>query len=318
VVLEAAKDLASLGRAAAGQPRVESRTMAITEIDHIVVAAKDLSSASAPFERLGLTLTAPARHSTGNENRAFFAGDSAHEFYVELVAAYDASRAATAPGWEAQRAAAESGQGAFRIVLGASDLAGLRDRLSRAGARATIEGANREDGSKLCDILRPDVAARAGCHLSFITYPEPAAERRARHKAAGFFTHALPIKRLDHLALIAPNLDEITAFWTDVLGVPVAGEVRGRGMVIKQMRIGDGVVELIGPDSPESPLASRPAGLISMAAFEVADLAAAVAEVRSRGFTAADPAPGVLPNSATSTVSGDQLSGLSVQLIAFG
>jgi catechol 2,3-dioxygenase-like lactoylglutathione lyase family enzyme len=291
--------------------------MAITDIDHIVVAAKDLSAASAPFERLGLTLTPPARHSTGNENRAFFAGGSAGEFYVELVAAYDVARAAPAPGWDAQRTAAESGQGAFRIVLGADGLEELRDRLSRAGAPATIEEAHRADGSKLCDILRPDVAARAACHLSFIRYPEAAAERRNRHNAAGLFSHALPIKRLDHLALIAPNLPEITAFWTDVLGIPVAGEVRGRGMVIKQMKIGDGVVELIGPDGPESPLAQRPAGLISMAAFEVADLAAAVAVVRGRGFTAADPAPGVLPNSATSTVSGDQLSGLSVQLIAF-
>ncbi|MFN0146287.1 MAG: hypothetical protein ACKVT1_07240, partial [Dehalococcoidia bacterium] len=95
------------------------------------------------------------------------------------------------------------------------------------------------------------------------------------------------------------------------------GEVRGRGMVIRQLKIGDAIVELLGPDSPESPLASRPAGLISMAAFEVANLDAAVEIARARGFTAADGAPGVLPRSRTSTISPDQLSGLALQLIEF-
>ena len=36
----------------------------------------------------------------------------------------------------------------------------------------------------------------------------------------------MPLKRLDHLAAMAPNLEDATSFWTDVLGVPVHGEVR--------------------------------------------------------------------------------------------
>ena len=166
-------------------------------------------------------------------------------------------------------------------------------------------------------ITRDVSPSLAGCELSFIHYPESGESRIGRHKAGGLFAHALPLLRLDHLAAIAPALEETTAFWTGVLGVPLSGEVRGRGMVIHQLRIGDATFELIGPDTPESPVARRPAGLISMAAFEVAGLDGAVEIARGRGFTVADAAPGVLPRSRTSTISPDQLSGLALQLIEF-
>ena len=291
--------------------------MPVIAIDHLILPVADVAAAAAPFERLGLTLTPLAQHSTGHENRAFFAGNGDTEFYVEILGVHDRARAELSPSWTVQQRAREGGTGATGIVLRCDDLEVLQASLSRAGTPGEIAEAFREDGSKLCDILRPDVSARAGCEVSFIRYPESASSRAARHSAAGLFRHALPLLRVDHLAIIAPALDEMTAFWADVLNVPVYGEVRGRGMVIRQMKIGDAVVELLGPDSPESPLASRPAGLISMAAFEVTSLDGAVEFARGRGFTAPDGAAGVLPRSRTSTISPNQLSGLALQLIEF-
>ena len=289
----------------------------LTAIDHMIIAVRDLAEAAAPFEKLGLQLTPVTRHTTGNANRALFVGSENSEFYIELLAVYDAARASGTAGWAAQEAALNDGPRAFRLMLASEDLAGLAAHLTAAGVANATELVSREDGSKVCDVLRCEAAARAGCEVAFISYPESASARRQRHERAGLFGHDLPLQRLDHLALIAPQLEEVTAFWRDVLGVPVYGEVRGRGMVIRQMKIGDAILELIGPDSPESPLASRPSGLISMAAFQVEDADAVVGTARERGFTAPDSALGVLPESRVSTISGDQLSGLSLQLIEY-
>jgi catechol 2,3-dioxygenase-like lactoylglutathione lyase family enzyme len=150
-----------------------------------------------------------------------------------------------------------------------------------------------------------------------IQYPEDGPTRHARHTEAGLHNHAFPLKRLDHLAAIAPDLETATGFWTETLGVPVWGEVRTPAVIVRQMRIGDAIFELLGPATPESPMASRPPGLISMAAFEVPDLDAAVAQARAAGFTPTEPATGVLPGTRTATIPAGELSGLSMQLLQY-
>jgi catechol 2,3-dioxygenase-like lactoylglutathione lyase family enzyme len=129
--------------------------------------------------------------------------------------------------------------------------------------------------------------------------------------------HTFPLKRLDHLAAVAYDLDGQCRFWTDVLGVPVAGEVVTPTMVIRQLRIGDAVFELLGPNGPGSPIHRRPAGLVSMAAWEVADLPAAVAQARAAGFTVPDPAAGVLPGTRTATIPAAELGGVAMQLLQY-
>ncbi len=82
---------------------------------------------------------------------------------------------------------------------------------------------------------------------------------------------------------MAPKLDETVRAWESALGVKVTGEVRAPGMLIKQLKIGDAILELLGPDSPESPMASRPPGLASMCAWEVPNLDATIALAREGG-----------------------------------
>ncbi len=129
--------------------------------------------------------------------------------------------------------------------------------------------------------------------------------------------HTFPLKRLDHLAAVAHDLDKQCRFWEDVLGVPVAGEVVTPTMVIRQLRIGDAVFELLGPTGADSPIHKRPAGLVSMAAWEVADLPAAVAQARAAGFTVPDPAAGVLPGTRTATIPAAELGGVAMQLLQY-
>ncbi len=290
--------------------------MHITSLDHVILPVAGLANAAAPFERLGLSLTPAMKHGgAATENRALFVGNDATEFYVELLGVHDRALAASS-GQDDLVTAIDGGSGLLRLMLRVDDLAGAAAGLEKAGLAAAPREVFRGDGTKICDVLAVEGAA-AGCSISLIQYAASRSDRIAGHQAAGHFSHAFPLLRLDHLAAITPNLDAVTAFWVDTLGVPVFGEVSGRGMLIRQMKVGDAIFELIGPDSPESPVAGRPGGLISMTAFEVSDLDRAVALARERGFTLPDVAAGVLPGSRVSTISGDQLSGLSLQLIAF-
>jgi catechol 2,3-dioxygenase-like lactoylglutathione lyase family enzyme len=129
--------------------------------------------------------------------------------------------------------------------------------------------------------------------------------------------HTFPLRRLDHLAAVAHDLDKQCRFWDDVLGVPVFGEVRTPTMIIRQLKIGDAIFELLGPAGPDSPLHKRPAGLVSMAAWEVDDLPAAVAQARAAGFTVPDPAVGVLPGTHTATIPATELGGVAMQLLQY-
>jgi hypothetical protein len=88
-------------------------------------------------------------------------------------------------------------------------------------------------------------------------------------------------------------------------------------MVIRQMKVGDSILELLGPGSPDSPIASRPPGFASMVAFEVESLDASVAKARSKGFEVPDGRDGVLPGTRVTTISADQLSGLGLQLLEY-
>jgi hypothetical protein len=125
--------------------------------------------------------------------------------------------------------------------------------------------------------------------------------------AAGF-----PLQGLDHFAAVAHDLDVKTPFWTDVLGVPVAGEVTTPAMVIRQFRIGDAVMELLEPASADSPIDRRPPGLVSMVAWEVDNLSVAVHQARTSGFTVPDAPPGVVPETRTETISTSDLAGAAM------
>jgi len=291
--------------------------MEIIGIDHVILATADLAAAAGRWRALGLQLTPPMRHAgASTENSVFFVGGADTEFYVELLAVHDRARAQQ-EGRQDLLDAIDRG-GLYRLMLQVASAQAAATALADHGIEASSRDVRRDDGSLIGTVLEPIGTAGAGCSFALIAYDGGAEARRARHQAAGLFRHDLPLARLDHLAVIGPaGVDAACAFWETVLGLPVTGRVTGRGMDIRQIRIGDATLELIGPDGADSPVRQRPAGLAAVTAFEVADLDAVVAEVRRRGFELADPAPGVLPRSRVSTVSPDQLGGLALQLIAF-
>lgn len=289
--------------------------MRILAIDHVILPTTDVRAHAQAWQTLGLRMTEPMRHAgTSTENSVFFVGGASTEFYVELLGVHDAGLA-TAEGRQDLVQAIAAG-GLFRLMLqvdAADDAVAL---FASHGIEASVRDVSRSDGSLIGRVVEPRTAA-AGCSLALIEYEGGPAARIDRHRAAGLFDHDLPLLRLDHLAAITLDPDAACSFWADVLGVATTGRVRGRGMDIRQLRIGDATLELIGPDGPDSPVHARSEGLASVAAFQVADLDAVVAFVRARGFSIPDGAEGVLPDSRTATVSPDQLGGLALQLIQF-
>ena len=286
-------------------------------IDHVILPAASLDELAAPFQRLGLTLTPGVRHrGRGTENRAFFIGGGSTEFYIELLGITDAEAARRSQGEAFLQACAES-RGLTAVTLSVRDMRGTLAALAERSIHASASEVFADEGRKICDVARLDITAQALVDLRLVAYVERPEERAARHEAAGLFRHTFPVRRLDHLAVVAPSLDETTGFWTDSLGVPVTGEVVTPTMIIRQLRIGDAVLELLGPATPDSVLARRPPGLVSMVAVEVEDLEAAVAQARAAGFSAPDAVTGVLPGTRTATIPAGELSGMALQLLQY-
>jgi catechol 2,3-dioxygenase-like lactoylglutathione lyase family enzyme len=250
-------------------------------IDSIHVAVADLDTCRS-YERLGLRLSPPE-----GGRRMLHVGAPGNLFTVHFL---------TDTGGVVPWPRPAAGRSLFAVALSVTDL---------DGALACLETkAMRDD-----DTAWLPLHDQAGTDLVLVRHPRPREESP--------LPHAFPLKRLDHLAVVTHDLDEKTRYWSSTLGVPVAGEVTTPTLVIRQLRIGDAVLELLGPASPDSPLWQRTPGPVSMASWEVADLDEAVRLARAAGFTVGEPAPGPLPGTRIATIPGSELAGVNMQLLQY-
>jgi methylmalonyl-CoA/ethylmalonyl-CoA epimerase len=94
-----------------------------------------------------------------------------------------------------------------------------------------------------------------------------------------------------HLGIAVPDLDSALAFYRDVLGVACRGPEYVDGARIVHLDFGDSEVELLEPDTADSPvgrfLAKRGPGLHHVC-YRVPDLDAAIASCRQHGYTLID------------------------------
>ena len=183
--------------------------------------------------------------------------------------------------------------GVTLVMLRVTNLAEAVRELEGRGVSVTTRAFTNEAGETFATVAYLDSVQQGAVPLALVE--APAGGGVGVQADAAQAAQRLGLKRFDHMAAFTPDLEATTAYWTDVLGIPKSGEVRSPMMIINQMRIGDGILELIGAASPDSPLASRPAGVGNNIAMEVADLDAAIAHARAAGFTPPDARPGVLP-----------------------
>jgi methylmalonyl-CoA/ethylmalonyl-CoA epimerase len=99
--------------------------------------------------------------------------------------------------------------------------------------------------------------------------------------------------RIDHVGVAVEDLDGAIALYEGTFGMPVAHRetVEAQGVEAVLLDVGDGHVELLRPLGPETPvgkfLAKRGEGLHHVA-YAVADIDAALAELRDRGIELID------------------------------
>jgi methylmalonyl-CoA/ethylmalonyl-CoA epimerase len=105
----------------------------------------------------------------------------------------------------------------------------------------------------------------------------------------------LKIKKIDHVALCVPSLDDAAAQWKALFGVE-GGEreiVESQGTEVLPLRVGDSCVELIAPHGSASLarfLEKRGPGLHHVA-FEVEGLDEAISVLKSLGVPLIDDVP---------------------------
>jgi methylmalonyl-CoA/ethylmalonyl-CoA epimerase len=107
------------------------------------------------------------------------------------------------------------------------------------------------------------------------------------------------MKKINHLGIAVKDLDAQIAIYRDQLGMAFEGteEVPSQLVKVAFFSVGESRVELLMPTSPESPIAkyleTNREGLHHVA-YEVADIRAAMAELKGRGvrLLSEEPKPG--------------------------
>ena len=109
-----------------------------------------------------------------------------------------------------------------------------------------------------------------------------------------------PIK-INHVAVVVDDVNAALGFWRDALGLPLAHSERNEGEAVEIafLPVGEGEIELIQPITDDSGvarfLAKKGAGLHHIC-IEVADIAAALAQIAARGCELINDTPRTRPD----------------------
>ena len=106
----------------------------------------------------------------------------------------------------------------------------------------------------------------------------------------------MEILKIDHLGIAVENMDLAVSFWKDVLGLPLEGTetVDSQKVTTAFLPVGNSEVELLESTAPDGPVAkyiAKKGQGIQHVAFRVADIDAALAELKSLGVPLIDEVP---------------------------
>lgn len=216
----------------------------VRAIDHVIIAVRDLSTATKSYRRAGFTVTPGGEHVDGATHNALVSfGDGA---YFELIAFREPDREQDHKWW----GKLTNGEGTVDYALLADDLDAEADRLRRAGV--TVDGP-RQGGRK-----RPDGQAIAWKTMSLeaedVPLPfvlEDVTDHDLRVPPGAAARHALNVPALAGLTILVPDLNRATPVYEALLGASgaasspsIEGVHRGR-----RFPLGTQWIELAEPDA---------------------------------------------------------------------
>ncbi|PIE59378.1 MAG: methylmalonyl-CoA epimerase [Desulfobulbus propionicus] len=106
----------------------------------------------------------------------------------------------------------------------------------------------------------------------------------------------MKIEKIDHLGIAVGSLEEGQTFWTDVLGLELEGTetVEEQKVTTAFLPVGESEVELLISTSPDGPVAKfieKKGPGFQHVAFRVADIDAALDELKEKGVKLIDQTP---------------------------
>lgn len=106
----------------------------------------------------------------------------------------------------------------------------------------------------------------------------------------------MKILKIDHLGIAVNSIDEGKNFWSDVLGLAFEGAetVAEQKVTTAFFPVGESEVELLESTAPDGPIAKyleKKGPGIQHIAFRVADIDAALAELKEKGVRLIDEKP---------------------------
>jgi len=122
------------------------------------------------------------------------------------------------------------------------------------------------------------------------TPPAPLAPSHPQRALCAQVGAALALGRLNHLAVAVPDLDASVALYRDVLGAEVSEpeSLPEHGVTVVFINLPNTKIELLHPFGERSPiqgfLDKNPAGGMHHVCIEVADVTAAIAELKAKGI----------------------------------
>ena len=108
----------------------------------------------------------------------------------------------------------------------------------------------------------------------------------------------MTIKKIDHIAIVVPDIDEALAFWRDALGLNLTHteEVPGQESLVAFLPIGESEVELVEPTTDASGvaryLAKRGPGMHHVC-FEVENIEEILVRLRENGVQLINEEPNI-------------------------
>ena len=221
----------------------------IQQIDHIVIAGRDLAQASRDYEQAGFTVTPGGEHTGGATHNALVSfADGA---YFELLAFAEPDRPQEHKWW----AKLANGEGTVDFALLSDGLDAEADRLRQAGVEVDGPrdgGRLRPDGQRIA--WRTIMLADGATPLPFVIEDTTAHDLRVPPGVAT--EHALGVSAVAGVTVLVPDLDRAATVYEALLGRPAVPAVSPIAGVRDSRRftLGAQWIELAEPEADATAL----------------------------------------------------------------
>lgn len=127
------------------------------------------------------------------------------------------------------------------------------------------------------------------------------------------------LTKINHIAVVVPDIDEALKFWRDALGIAVdhIEDVPSQKSTVAFLPVADTEVELVKPMAPDTGaakfLAERGGGMHHLC-FEVDDVAGMLADLKAKGIRLINEEPIELPGRKMAFIHPKSTGGVLIEL----